>query len=243
MRFAFVGILFFIIAHQCVLSFGFPSKALCAVRRSCSYLEMKADRQLEMLVTAQNVRQLSFVDIGDICNLHSAFFSPKCTNIFQLILLNMQIFYFSAVKLIFPSIYGYSMLGLRLPGSRQLVGCVEVSLQSCSGSLGDLRLRPLTARRKESVRLAPYLCNLLIDERFRRRGFGRLLVESCIQHAREGGFDTLSLHVERESLAALCLYVACGFELMAALPAKSSKTSYSDTLFLTKHLYSQINAS
>jgi GNAT superfamily N-acetyltransferase len=74
--------------------------------------------------------------------------------------------------------------------------------------------RTLTERQQlyGAENLEPYLCNLLITDKYRKLGLGRKLVSACEELAKKWGHNTINLHVETKSLPALTLYFKCGFE-------------------------------
>jgi putative acetyltransferase len=53
---------------------------------------------------------------------------------------------------------------------------------------------------------------LMVDERFRRRGIGRLLLDEAVTWARASGIHKLELHVFPWNEPALALYESYGFE-------------------------------
>ena len=92
-----------------------------------------------------------------------------------------------------------------------MVGIVEVSLEEPDGNLAP----PLQSPFRGPVRVCemPYLCNLSIDKKYRRRGLGRLLCEVC-ERIVMGYWEktVMYLHVETKNKAAQHLYINMGYE-------------------------------
>lgn len=57
-----------------------------------------------------------------------------------------------------------------------------------------------------------YIANVAVKKAFRKRGFGRRLVENALTVAREKGCSFITLEVRVSNLAAISLYEGCGFE-------------------------------
>ena len=70
-----------------------------------------------------------------------------------------------------------------------------------------LVLRPLN----EGVRLA-YVCDLLIDEGYRRQGYGTQAMRAVEQEVRALGIDRIALHVFGHNHPARALYEKVGYE-------------------------------
>ncbi|MDX1459834.1 MAG: ribosomal protein S18-alanine N-acetyltransferase [Xanthomonadales bacterium] len=64
-----------------------------------------------------------------------------------------------------------------------------------------------------------HLLNLCVDERWRRRGFGRMLLEHAIAHARVQGCTVMFLEVRPSNVDAGRLYHARGFREIGTRPA------------------------
>lgn len=56
---------------------------------------------------------------------------------------------------------------------------------------------------------------VLVDSRFRRRGFGRIMVRWAMRHLREKGVQSVFLCVDRSNTPALAMYERLGFEAWA----------------------------
>lgn len=59
-----------------------------------------------------------------------------------------------------------------------------------------------------------YLEDLVVADRFRRRGLGRALVAAAIDWARAAGLPGVMLETQDINVAACQLYAACGFRLL-----------------------------
>ena len=55
------------------------------------------------------------------------------------------------------------------------------------------------------------LYNIAVDDAFRRRGFGRALLEAVLARARERGAERMYLEVRKSNAPAVALYRAVGF--------------------------------
>lgn len=176
------------------------------------------------------VQKLNIIHFAAILNLASKQFFPECNSLLDKFVLIWSIAYLFIPKLLFPSIMGHTLIGLSTPLSsstnlfpaqkNQIIGFVDVSLQRNAGDLDALDNKP-TFQRKRSLRqgesLTPYLCNLLVSAPFRKRGFGRKLVQAAEAEAASWGHSELRLHVETKSVAALCLYLGEDFNVLRKL--------------------------
>ena len=91
-----------------------------------------------------------------------------------------------------------------------IVGIVEVSLEEPDGMLAPPVQSPF--KRDPEIGDMPYLCNLSIDSKYRRKGLGKLLCRACenivICFWKK---DTIYLHVEASNLPAQRLYINMGY--------------------------------
>ncbi|KAK9838283.1 hypothetical protein WJX81_002285 [Elliptochloris bilobata] len=87
-----------------------------------------------------------------------------------------------------------------------LVGSVEVSLAAST------RTRSLTLNAPDDC---AYICNMAVDERFRRRGYGAALLDAAERVARLGGQRDLYLHLRTQDVPARRLYEGAGYEQVA----------------------------
>jgi ribosomal-protein-alanine N-acetyltransferase len=62
------------------------------------------------------------------------------------------------------------------------------------------------------------ILNLAVAPRQRRRGFGKVLLEACLEWMRTAGASTVFLEVRRSNVAAIAMYVAAGFEPVGLRP-------------------------
>jgi len=63
-----------------------------------------------------------------------------------------------------------------------------------------------------------YASNIVVDARYRRRGFGRQLLKQCERIAYLWGESALWIHVEQDNYAALDLYYSEGYRRMDYFP-------------------------
>jgi len=57
-----------------------------------------------------------------------------------------------------------------------------------------------------------YIANVAVKKDFRKRGFGKILVENALTVAKQKGCAFITLEVRVGNLAAISLYEKCGFE-------------------------------
>lgn len=73
------------------------------------------------------------------------------------------------------------------------------------------RLDPLRNLFASKVDNSWYLNTLVVQEKARGQGLGRLLVRACAEVAGEAAFQSISLHAWKNNTAALSMYSALGF--------------------------------
>lgn len=99
------------------------------------------------------------------------------------------------------------------PVQTVLVGFVDLSLQP--QSLKALVALPEVVRRLiYGDTLRPYLCNLIVAPAYRRLGYGRKLVQECLDRSRAMGYAEMYLHVEEKEVAPMGLYRSMGFRML-----------------------------
>ena len=163
-------------------------------------------------LTAFSVRRLHIGDLPRLMMLASDEFRPKCNgNVKDLLQLHLSIATLFSSKFFLPEVMAHSVLGIK-DESGDLIAFVDLSLQTCDGSLDALIPLPLEKRKKKYATLGPYLCNLLVVPKHRRKGLASLLVKACFDEARSWGYDTIGLHVDSASTSALLLYISQGFQ-------------------------------
>jgi ribosomal protein S18 acetylase RimI-like enzyme len=96
-----------------------------------------------------------------------------------------------------------AMSGDRFNGLR---GLIELSLQPCTGDKAPAMPVSLASKRLSKAPLRPYISNLVIDSRFRRRGHAQKMIKVCEDRGREWGYDQVFLHVDAEEPSAVALY-------------------------------------
>ena len=175
------------------------------------------------------VQKLNIFHFTAILNLAAQQFLPECNSILDKFVLIRSITYIFIPKLLFPSYMGHTLIGLAtsvpstnlyLTRKEQIIGFVDVSLQRNAGDLDTLDNKSLFQREQSLQKgesLTPYLCNLLVSANFRKRGFGRKLVQAAEAEAASWGHSELRLHVETKSVAALCLYLGEDFQVLRKL--------------------------
>ena len=57
-----------------------------------------------------------------------------------------------------------------------------------------------------------YIANVAVKKAFRKRGFGKVLVENAVAVAKEKGCSFITLEVRVSNAPAIALYEKCGFE-------------------------------
>lgn len=76
---------------------------------------------------------------------------------------------------------------------------------------------------QQTVALPPgsaVIANMAVDQRYRKQGIARLLLQACEQHASANGKDCVSLVVHKKNNPARELYQSAGFrEVHPAKPA------------------------
>ncbi len=62
-----------------------------------------------------------------------------------------------------------------------------------------------------------YVSHLIVKKSCRRQGIGRSLVEHVIEQAKQMGLQELTIGVDLDNFAALCLYTKAGFDRVLAV--------------------------
>ncbi len=106
-----------------------------------------------------------------------------------------------------PAQHYLSRLGLdRAEGGHFLLGAFDEGTGELVGAIGCER----DPRRK--VRHLAHVIGMAVRDDRQRRGIGRALLDSCIDHARAaGGIERLTINVTASNAAALALYEGAGF--------------------------------
>lgn len=150
-------------------------------------------------------------DMSEIMRLSLEEFSDRCRTEKDKEELKAEIRSLFLPKMVLNPFMGHKIIGLKKPNSDELVGFVDLSLQT--QSLDALKPLPYLLRvgKYGANGLRPYLCNLLVAPEYRRRGLGKKLVNECIEASKEWGHSELFLHVQESTPAPLNLYLKMGF--------------------------------
>lgn len=100
------------------------------------------------------------------------------------------------------------------PAADIALSAADKSRQTLVATEGSVTVGLLSFTIAPSGELAR-LETVLVDRRYRRRGFGRIMVSWAIRHLRQKGVRQLALCVDRRNLPAQGLYNRLGFELQA----------------------------
>jgi ribosomal protein S18 acetylase RimI-like enzyme len=127
--------------------------------------------------------------------------------------------------------------GLSAIGEQNLVGTVEISVRSRNGT-DVISFHSWQLDSFEYV----YLCNLAVDENYRRLGVAQKLLYSCERQVLEWGFCDLYLHVLENNYTARRLYYRAGYRLQEVQWTWGSLLlGQPRKLFLHKHISPNIN--
>jgi ribosomal protein S18 acetylase RimI-like enzyme len=175
-----------------------------------------------------SIRKLEFNQYFQLNQLLTKHFITEDIGFTVAIATRWKIAYFTFLKLAFGEDIGHSVFGAFDESKNRLIGCVDLSLQLNSGSLEALKVSILTDRMElHADRLEAYLCNLLVDENYRRNGIASLLIDKCAQEAARSLNSTrLNLHVDIAAVAAIALYQKNGFCVV--------KKASEDVFFMSK---------
>lgn len=100
-----------------------------------------------------------------------------------------------------------------------LRGIIELSVQPTNGERAGMMPSNLDVKKRASKGdLRPYISNLVVDRRFRRRGFAKQLVQVCEDTAVSWGYRECFLHVDMEEKPALALYDKVGYHTVKEDP-------------------------
>lgn len=102
-----------------------------------------------------------------------------------------------------------------------LRGLIEVSLQPTTGETSSLMPLPVAIKdylNKDRL-YRPYISNLVVDPRYRRRGYARKLVAECEEISKAWGYGEVYLHVDMGEKPATSLYTKLGYATVSEEPA------------------------
>ncbi len=188
-----------------VESNGGPSGVLKTLKEREKKLVSAAD------ASTLRVVDLTLWDMPEIMRLSLEEFSDRCRTEKDKAELKAEIRSLFLPKMVLNPFMGHKIIGLKKPNSDELVGFVDLSLQT--QSLDALKPLPYLLRvgKYGANGLRPYLCNLLVAPEYRRKGLGKKLVNECINASKEWGHSELFLHVQESTPAPLNLYLKMGF--------------------------------
>lgn len=163
------------------------------------------------------VSNMNLVDFPQVFSMCMDQFSPECKSNGDAIALTMKIGLLFVPKLLLPNVMGHQIFCLK-ENADNIIAFVDLSLQTTDGSLDTLKRTTLRYRQqKYKNSLEPYVCNLLVKPTHRKRGMATMIISHCETVAASWGHSYLNLHVERDEMAALSLYLKAGF-----LPQKTN---------------------
>lgn len=93
---------------------------------------------------------------------------------------------------------------------------------------------PSSVRRKRSNVNLPYIGNLAVDPRARRRGLAKQLMRTAEAEAMEWGYGRVCLHVDASCIPATTLYAALGYDCSAREPEWYPRVGRIRRLFLAR---------
>lgn len=164
------------------------------------------------------ISNVLLTDMYCVIRLANAQFLTNSDTIVDIIKLDAAVLRLFLPKLLFPEAMKHSVIGVRSISNNSLVGFVDLSLQTSSGSLDALK--PMTFNERKRMygeKLAPYLCNLFVSPTLRKKGLARKLIAACEAEARKWGFNTINLHVELTSSPAINLYTSTNFNTVTVV--------------------------
>ena len=154
---------------------------------------------------------LDIIQILPMCTTEFCTESSSFQEVFSLSLTVLGLF---MPKLFFPAVYGHKVISLKTRAG-EMIGFVDLSLQTSSGSLDALKPSSISERRQRYSDLQPYLCNLLVKPEYRKRGLAKRLIGACLQESASWGKTQICLHVQANSVPALSLYLSLGFDVIS----------------------------
>ncbi|MBN1942125.1 MAG: GNAT family N-acetyltransferase [Phycisphaerae bacterium] len=85
-------------------------------------------------------------------------------------------------------------------------------------SEGHVAAAAIVSRRRTARGVHARLYSMAVAPRFRRRGFGRMLIQACMNSLIDEGAGALSLEVRQDNTPAITLYKSMGFHIDRKLP-------------------------
>ncbi len=98
-----------------------------------------------------------------------------------------------------------------------------------------------TTRPKEGSPPRPYMCNLAIDKKWRRKGIATALIEACEEIAYNNGYENIYLKVRSANDVAVHMYKRLGYVEESSTIEMTERLNESLVLLLKKQLLSKNN--
>lgn len=193
---------------------GVPSTALYVVAKKNREKETeKIDRAADDSISFDRpyvIRSAVFADLGTAARLLTDGFFANNTNFITYRLERLKTFL--SLESTFPS--RNDELHTMIVACRKTDGLVL--------GFAELDARPTTIKDPStSPSPRPYMCNLVVDQKWRRQGIATALVEECERRAREWGEKEMFLKVREGNAAAIAMYQSMGYV--------TQSTSYDET--------------
>jgi ribosomal protein S18 acetylase RimI-like enzyme len=122
---------------------------------------------------------------------------------------------------------GYSILAIE---NNEVLGAVLICPLSLDKSL------PLEISRNNSIERSLYVAEMMVNEKIRGRGIGKLLMDEFFKTADKSAYSDVFIRVWDENIPALNLYRKMGFEPVTTIEQTKMKVDGSGT-FVMKKIY------
>eukprot|EP01041_Mallomonas_annulata_P010191 gene10191-21238_t len=157
------------------------------------------------------ILDLNILDLYPLVQISCNEFLPSMKTHLDKFKLVLKIISIFLPSLILPWSMRHSIIGVKTKDGN-LAAFVDLSLQTSSGSDEALLLLTYEERALKFNDLRPYLCNLLVSPKYRKKGLGTLLIKACESKALLWGHNDIYLHTETTVMPALSLYIKNEFE-------------------------------